>query len=255
MTVCELALNGASVFLTPDGAIWWPRERLLAVADLHFEKGSAYGIRGQMLPPYDTRATLTRLAKLAAAYQPETIVALGDSFHDRCGPERLSAEDRGILTKLTAEHQFIWITGNHDADAAAVCGGAAEEVYVRGPLTFRHEPMDGAAPGEICGHLHPKAAVVLKGRRITRSCFLSDGRRMVMPAFGAYTGGLDAFDPAYFPVFPGGFTAYLLGKERVYPFRSDLLCARRIEPYQCRSRNAAEATNPASNAPSRATVA
>jgi DNA ligase-associated metallophosphoesterase len=225
MTHISIPLNRESVILLPEGALWWPDRRLLAVADLHFEKGSSYGLRGQFLPPYDTRATLRRLCELALTHKPATIVALGDSFHDREGPGRLDREDAAQLRALTASHDFVWITGNHDADAAVACGGAAVETYRVGGLTFRHEPAEGDAPGEICGHLHPKASVVVKGRRISRFCFLSDGRRMVMPAFGAFTGGLDAFDPAFFPVFPSGFSAYLLGKGKVYAFPMDSLRA------------------------------
>jgi uncharacterized protein len=226
MTHLSIILNGARVDLLADGALWWPGERLLAVADLHFEKGSAYGIRGQFLPPYDTRATLNRLTTLAQTLRPQTIVALGDSFHDKQGPERLGPADREQLEALTGQHDFVWITGNHDADAAAACGGRAAEVYRRGGLVFRHEPDAHDTAGEICGHLHPKASVVVKGRRISRFCYLSDGRRMVMPAFGAFTGGLDALDPAFFPVFPAAFTAYLLGKGRVYPFSMTRLRSR-----------------------------
>jgi hypothetical protein len=226
MTEISISVNGAALTLLPEGALWWQRENLLVVADLHFEKGSSYGLRGQFLPPYDTRATLRRLCALAAQWQPRTIVALGDSFHDREGPNRLCPDDAAQLRALTGSHDFVWITGNHDADAAQACGGAAVETLRRGGLIFRHEPDERDATGEICGHLHPKATVNAKGRRISRPSFLSDGRRMVMPAFGAFTGGLDAFDPAFFPVFPRGFSAYLLGKDRVYPFAMERLSAR-----------------------------
>lgn len=226
MTQVAICINREVVNLLPEGALWWPEKRLLAVADLHLEKGSSYGLRGQFLPPYDTRATLGRLCDLANAWQPKTIVALGDSFHDPEGPDRLCQPDATQLRTLTSSCEFVWITGNHDADAAAACGGTAIEVFRSGGLVFRHEPAGSDAMGEICGHLHPKASVVLKGRRISRFCFLSDGRRMVMPAFGAYTGGLDAFDRAFFPVFPSGFSAYLLGKGRVYPFAMERLRAR-----------------------------
>lgn len=227
MTQIDIAINNERLTLLPEGALWWPEHRVLTVADLHFEKGSSYGLRGQFLPPYDTRTTLRRLCDLARTYTPQTIIALGDSFHDREGPDRLDPKDGAQLRALTAAHEFIWITGNHDADAAAACGGVAVETVKRGGLVFRHEPEAGDAPGEICGHLHPKACVVVKDRRISRFCFLSDGRRMVMPAFGAYTGGLDAFDPAFYPIFPSGFSAYLLGKGRVYPFGMNDLRARR----------------------------
>jgi hypothetical protein len=226
VTGLEIGVNGETVELLPEGALWWRRERLLAVADLHFEKGSAFAVRGQFLPPYDTRATLNRLCALSRKFSPRTIVALGDSFHDREGPDRMASGDAKTLRALTDGCEFVWITGNHDADAAAACGGAAVEVYRRGGLTFRHEPHGSDHAGEICGHLHPKACVAIKGRRISRFCFLSDGRRMVMPAFGAFTGGLDALDPAFFPVFPAEFSAYLLGKERVYPFPVSRLATR-----------------------------
>lgn len=226
MTHHSIHLNRERITLLPEGAVWWPDHGVLAVADLHFEKGSSYGLRGQFLPPYDTRATLRRLTGLARTHKPKAIIALGDSFHDRDGPDRLDKDDAGALRALTGAHEFIWITGNHDADAAAACGGEAVDVYRRGGLVFRHEPDARDTAGEICGHLHPKASVVVKGRRISRFCFLSDGRRMVMPAFGAFTGGLDAFDSAFFPIFPSGFSAYLLGKGRVYHFAMEHLRAR-----------------------------
>lgn len=214
----DVALNGARLVLRPDGALWWPSERLLAVADLHLEKGSAYGVRGQFLPPYDSRATIARLEIAVRDLRPAAVVALGDSFHDAKGPSRLCAEDRAALSRLCAAVRMIWIAGNHDEDAAAACGGEAWDELRQGPLVFRHEPAPAPALGEICGHLHPKAAVLLKGRRISRPCFAADGSRMVLPAFGAFTGGLDVWDPAFFPVFPRSFTAYLLGKGRVYAF-------------------------------------
>jgi DNA ligase-associated metallophosphoesterase len=220
-----LDLNGASVTLLPEGALWQPAEGLLAVADLHFEKGSYFARRGQFLPPYDTRATLYRLAQLCLRYRPETVIALGDSFHDRQGPERLADEDRRRLCDLTNKQRWIWIAGNHDADAAAACGGYATDEHRAGPLVFRHEPVAYAGAGEAAGHLHPKAAVSVKGRRIGRRCFVSDGRRIVLPAFGAYTGGLDVFNAAFFPLFPQGFQAYLLGRDRVYPFQHSRLAA------------------------------
>jgi DNA ligase-associated metallophosphoesterase len=221
----SLVVNGAVVTLLPEGGLWWATQGVLVFADLHFEKGSSYGIRGQFLPPYDTRATIERIEKLISQYAPQRVIALGDSFHDKNGPERLCSSDGQRLTALTSVCDWIWITGNHDADSAAVCGGRAADEVIEGPLVFRHEPVAGYAPGEICGHLHPKAGIVLKRRYIRRACFVSDGARIVMPAFGAYTGGLDVFDAAFSPMFPRGFTAYLLGRDRIYPITDERLSA------------------------------
>ena len=224
-TVVEVA--GVKLVADIDGALWWPEERLLAVADLHLEKGSAFAVRtGQMLPPYDSRATLARLAALAERFQPKTIVCLGDNFHDPEGPGRLDAQSKQAVIALMRGRRFVWIEGNHDGSAAArtLGGETALELQV-GPLVFRHEPKAGRAPGEVCGHLHPVASVSTRAQRLRRRCFVSDGARCVLPAFGAFTGGLDVFDAAFAPLFPGIFAAYLLGRDRVYPFTHSRLAA------------------------------
>ncbi|HAH08569.1 MAG TPA: phosphoesterase [Alphaproteobacteria bacterium] len=226
MTDTVLDVNGAQLVLRPEGAIWWPERQLLAVADLHFEKGSSYGVRGQFLPPYDTRATIVRLDQLCQELAPRTVVALGDSFHDGNAALRMAPDDRAYLRALTQRCGWIWITGNHDEGLQGVPDLTFVETLQMGPLTFRHDPSEGLAHGEVCGHLHPKAAVTVKGRRISRPSFVSDGRRLVLPAFGAYTGGLDVFDPAFFPVFPLGFQAFLLGRDKVYAFGAGRLRAR-----------------------------
>ncbi|ODT11761.1 MAG: phosphoesterase [Kaistia sp. SCN 65-12] len=207
------ALSVASVPLVPlvEGALWWPDERTLVVADLHLEKGSSFARRGQMLPPYDTAATLRRLALVTARLAPVRIIALGDSFHDRRGGERLCEADRAALKELTAATEWIWIAGNHDPEPPRDLGGWSTHELAIGPLTFRHEPRGGDQPGEIAGHLHPAARLVGRGRSIRRRCFAGDGRRLVMPAFGALAGGLNVLDIAFRPLFDGhAFHAWML---------------------------------------------
>ena len=198
------------------GALYWPEEGLLVVADLHLEKGSSFARRGQLLPPYDTAATLARLAALIARYTPRVVVALGDSFHDGRGPARLADTDRATLRGLQRARDWIWITGNHDPDPAEGIGGRFLSTLKLGALTFRHEPLENAA-GEIAGHLHPVARVSRRGRAVSRRCFACDGERMVMPAFGAYAGGLNVRDRAFARIFQTlTFTAHMLGEQRVY---------------------------------------
>jgi DNA ligase-associated metallophosphoesterase len=187
------------------------------VADLHLEKGSSFAMRGQLLPPYDTAATLARLARLIARYAPHGVVALGDSFHDGGGPARLGRDDRESLSALQRGRDWLWITGNHDPEPAVGIGGAFQAVLNVGALTFHHLPT-GAA-GEIAGHLHPVARVAHRGRMVCRRCFAADATRMVMPAFGAFTGGLNVRDAAFADLFGTlAFTAHMLGEGRLYAF-------------------------------------
>ena len=170
-----------------------------------------------LLPPYDTAATLRALAMLIARYAPRLVVALGDSFHDRDGPARMAARDRETLASLQRGRDWIWIAGNHDPDPAREVGGTFAQALALDPILFRHEPS--GAPGEIAGHLHPSARVSWRGHAIVRRCFAADAERIVMPAFGAYTGGLNILDRAFAKVFAtGAFTAHLLGGRRVYRF-------------------------------------
>ncbi len=201
------------------GALYWPEQGLLMVADLHLEKGSSFARRGQLLPPYDTTETLARLARLIAHYAPRAVVALGDNFHDGGGHARLSAENRASLTALQRGRDWIWITGNHDPDPAGGIGGTFAASLSLGALVFRHIPSRDAPEGEIAGHLHPVARVVQRGRAVSRRCFASDGKALVMPAFGAFTGGLNIRDRAFSTVFgPRKFTAHMLGENRLYAF-------------------------------------
>jgi uncharacterized protein len=213
----RVQVAGAAFVGDPAGVLYWPEQGLLAVADLHLEKGSSFAARGVLLPPYDTAATLARLARLIAHYAPRLVVALGDSFHDRGGPARIADTDRATLAALQRGRQWIWIAGNHDPEPAAGIGGSFCDTLACDPVVFRHVPRSSESAGEIAGHLHPVARVVQRGRTTSRRCFAGDGRRLVMPAFGAYTGGLNVRDRAFADVFGTlAFTAHMLGERRLY---------------------------------------
>lgn len=211
-----LAMSGAELVADRSGALYWAEHGLLAVADLHLEKGSSFAVRGVLLPPYDTASTLHRLATLIARYAPRLVVALGDSFHDGGGPARLADTDRATLRGLQRGRDWVWIAGNHDPDPAENIGGRFAATLTLGALTLRHEPTENGG-GEIAGHLHPVARVARRGRSVSRRCFAADNGRIVMPAFGAYTGGLNVRGRAFASVFRTlDFTAHMLGEQRVY---------------------------------------
>ena len=212
----EFVCAGEALEALPTGALHWPAERLLAVADLHLEKGSSYAVAARkLLPRHDTRQTLGALAALIDAIEPQTVICLGDTFHDRDAIARLPEADRMAIERLAARTSFIWIAGNHDpAPPPAGWGEVAEEVD-RGPLVFRHEARFGPADGEISGHFHPVAALTVRGRGLRRRCFLTDGRRLILPAFGAYAGGLNALDPAIAQLFPDDYDALVVGRDAV----------------------------------------
>jgi DNA ligase-associated metallophosphoesterase len=223
----EITVAGVPLLADVAGALYWPEEGLLVVSDLHLEKGSAFAARGVLMPPYDTASTLQRLAGLMARYAVHIVVALGDNFHDGGGPARLGDADRAHLLALQQGRDWVWIAGNHDPDPGEGIGGAFARSLALGPLSFRHEPAAapgrgaaaGGSHGEIAGHLHPAARVHQRGRTLTRKCFATDGARLVMPAFGAYTGGLNIRDIAFLKVFGAlGFTAHLIGRQRLYSF-------------------------------------
>ncbi len=219
--VASIAVAGAQFAPEPCGALWWPEERLLAVADLHLEKGSALARRGALLPPYDTAATLARLAATIACRRPRIVVALGDSFHDTGAGERIDDASRDAIAGLQRGCDWIWIAGNHDPRPPAGIAGAWFAELAVGPVVFRHEPDPASPAGEIAGHLHPVAKVSLKGRGLRRRCFAGDGRRLVMPAFGAYAGGLNVLDPAYAGLFAANaLYAWMIGGRAVYPLPS-----------------------------------
>lgn len=216
-----LELNGEPLLADPSGALFWPAEATLILADLHLEKGSSFAPGGSLLPPYDTRATLARIAALVRGYQPRRVICLGDTFHDGAAGARLHTADSDVLRRLVARHEWIWIAGNHDPMPSDTFGGHVYERIEHGKLVFTHEARRGAAAGEISGHFHPTASLRLRAGRMTARCFVGDAQRIILPAFGAFTGGLDVFDPAIRRLFPDGFQVYALGREKVVSIASD----------------------------------
>lgn len=213
----RVALANVEVMLRWSGALWLEHEGALIVADLHFEKGSSYAARfGQMLPPYDTRETLDRLDREIALLAPRHLIFLGDSFHDGDGEARLAEDDYHRVESLALGRELVWAVGNHDADGPkALPGEIIDEAAIAG-LTLRHEPLPGVQLGEVAGHLHP-AAKITSGRATTRRrCFVTDGQRLVLPAFGAFTGGLNILDAAFSNLFDGPMLAGALGPSRVH---------------------------------------
>jgi uncharacterized protein len=214
-----VAVANTSLVADCGGALYWPEESLLVVSDLHLEKGSSFAKRGVFLPPYDTAATLARLGALIARYAPRVVIALGDNFHDGGGADRLHDSDREHIRSLQKGRDWIWITGNHDPEPAEGIGGFFPASLAIGALSFRHEPTANAQDGEIAGHLHPVARVTQRGRTVSRRCFATNGKQAVMPAFGAYTGGLNIRHHAFAEVFGTlAFTAHMLGAGRLYAF-------------------------------------
>lgn len=215
MHIADMTVSGVNFTADLSGALYWADERLLVVSDLHLEKGSSFATRGVLLPPHDTTETLARLDAVIARYQPRAVIALGDSFHDREAHDRLTAAHRATLATLQTGRDWIWIVGNHDPDLPRDLGGSIASDVGIGPVVFRHEPTGVA--GEIAGHLHPKARVSRRGRSVERRCFASDGERAIMPAFGAYTGGLSIRDLAFAAIFKSlEFTAHVLGDNRMH---------------------------------------
>jgi DNA ligase-associated metallophosphoesterase len=216
LPVTPVHLSGERLLLDPEGALFWPARKLLAVADLHLEKGSAAASRGSLLPPWDTRATLDRLARLLRRHRPAVLVALGDSFHDIKGVSRLLTADAQRLATMARATEMVWVLGNHDPAPPEGLPGVSVAELRLGGLVFRH--IATAEPAEISGHYHPKASVPAAGTVITRPCFVADAQRLLLPAIGAYTGGLDVRDPAIAGLFPRGGRVFLLGRERLFSF-------------------------------------
>lgn len=178
------------------GALFWPARAALLVADLHLEKASWYAGGGQMLPPYDSLATLTELTALVAATGAREVWCLGDSFHDAEGCDRLLPEARAMLLALTGSTEWTWITGNHDPVLRDRCGGAVVDEALVDGLVLRHEADPAETRPELSGHFHPKLRVRVRGKLVARRCFLATRAKLVLPAFGALTGGLDVDHPA-----------------------------------------------------------
>lgn len=214
----RLLVNGVELQGDVSGALIWPARRLAVVADLHFEKATAFAERGQFLPPYDTAATLDKLEDVILRHGIERVICLGDSFHDGEAANRVDPVQAARLQALIARIEWTWIAGNHDPAPPDDWGGRVLEELTEGALTFRHEAAPEARGGEVSGHFHPKAAVTVRGKRLTAPCFVSDGRRLILPAFGAFTGGLNVLDPAISGLFRRGFQATLLGRRGLFAF-------------------------------------
>jgi len=223
----QMRVNGATLLGDPSGALVWPDRETVVVADLHLEKGSALATGGHLLPPYDTAATLTRLRAVFGRHKARRVICLGDSFHDQEAGERLSAHDHECLRALTAAFEWIWIRGNHDPQPPESLGGVVESEVTIGGLVFRHQAEAAApAPGEVSGHYHPKASVRLRAKTVSGRCFVTDGRRLILPAFGAYAGGLSVLDQAIQQHFPQGLHVHLLGRKRTFRFPASALVSR-----------------------------
>jgi DNA ligase-associated metallophosphoesterase len=206
------------------GALYWEAEDTLLVADLHLEKGAAFAALGMLIPPYDTRTTLQRLGKAIAEVEPSRVVALGDSFHRSELAQNLAAEDLKLLTRLQQGREWYWICGNHDPFLPPCVGGTVCTTLTICGVTLRHEPSGNASSHEIAGHLHPVARIATRGAVIRRRCFATDGNRLVMPAFGAYAGGLNVLDKAFGPLFlRHRLEAWMMGRADVYPVLGSLL--------------------------------
>ena len=219
-----VAIAGEAAVCDRRGVLYFPEHGLLVVSDLHLEKGSALARRGTLAPPYDTAATLLRLQAVIADYRPAAVVSLGDSFHDGGGAARMHDAFRAQLEALMAGRDWFWVAGNHDPEAPAGLGGKTAREIAVGGVSFRHEPSRQRVEGEIAGHLHPCARIVQRGRSVRRRCFVADGGRMIMPAFGAYTGSLNVLDRAYAGLFcRENLTAYLLGASRVFALPGSML--------------------------------
>ncbi|WP_246739432.1 ligase-associated DNA damage response endonuclease PdeM [Martelella sp. HB161492] len=209
------AFCGHALVCDPSGAAFFPELSLLVVSDLHLERGAAHARRGSLLPPYDTRLSLSRLASVIDRYQPQRVVSLGDSFHDRRGSAEMQDHSRQLLSGLVEGRDWVWINGNHDPDGVADLPGRALDQWDFAGLCFRHEPGPGLA--EICGHLHPSATLRRRDKNVRRPCFAMDDKRLMLPAFATLAGGLDLKHRAFAGLFAKDrLTVHLLGADRVY---------------------------------------
>jgi DNA ligase-associated metallophosphoesterase len=221
---CHVSVAGQTMRPLAAGALFWESEDTLLVADLHLEKGAAFAALGMLLPPYDTRTTLERLSKVIDAVDPTRVVALGDSFHRSHSAEHLAVEDLEFLLTLQRGREWYWICGNHDPHLPDSIGGTICGTLTICGITLQHEPSPAPTAREIAGHLHPVARISRRGTMIRRRCFATDGNRLVMPAFGAYAGGLNVLDDAFEALFlRHRLEAWMMGRADVYPVLGSLL--------------------------------
>lgn len=215
--ICDIAGNEA--VLDVSGAVYLAADELLIIADMHLEKGTAWAKRGIFLPPYDSKVTILALQKVVAKFSPKRILFLGDSFHDKTAAFRLQSLELEALNQIAIEQELIWVTGNHDPQIPDVIAGTCcDEMHLSG-LHFTHIPTKNyEARGQVSGHLHPAAHVTGRGRSIRRRCFITDSKRMIVPAFGAYTGGLSVKDKAFDGLFDKPSTRiFVLGDDEIFP--------------------------------------
>ncbi|MCL6741926.1 ligase-associated DNA damage response endonuclease PdeM [Sphingomonas sp. RB56-2] len=213
-----LSFAGQNFFATPEGALHWPAEQALLVADLHLEKASWFAKAGQFLPPYDSLATLQALQGDVERAAVKRLYCLGDSFHDRFGCERLPAAARDLLASMTSRIDWVWIVGNHDIGFIDHCGGRIEEACeVRG-IVLRHEAEEGDPRPEMSGHFHPKFRLSLRGRHVSRRCYVAGATKLILPAYGAFTGGLDAGHPEIVKKVGPGASALVPSSNRLLRF-------------------------------------
>jgi uncharacterized protein len=193
--VATFAFSGAEFVVAGEASLFWPAHRALLVADLHLEKASAFAAHGQMLPPYDSLATLEELANLAQRHGASAVWCLGDNFHDDDGEARLDGTAARLLRRMTSVLAWVWIVGNHDPGISANWGGTVANELVVDGIHLRHEADRTDPRPEMSGHFHPKYRSIMRGRMVSRRCFVRSGNKLILPAFGALTGGLDADDP------------------------------------------------------------
>lgn len=228
MTGASFRFHGEELIADLSGALIWPAAETVVVSDLHLEKGSAFAEHGVLLPPYDSRETLSRLENVLQRHAGKRVICLGDSFHDSAAFDRLGVEESTYIRRLTRNRDWLWIAGNHDPDPPDALGGKVSRKIAIGTLVFRHIANSGAGNGEVSGHYHPKARIAVRGLRLSAPCFVTDGeRKLILPAFGAYTGGLDVADPAIGELFNDGFVIHMLGQRKVYTFPHSALAPRR----------------------------
>ena len=213
-----LSFAGETFSATPDGGLYWPLQQALLVADLHLEKASWFARFGQFLPPYDSHATLTALAAEVQRTGATRLYCLGDSFHDRFGCDRLPAQSRELLLEMTGRLDWTWIVGNHDPGFADHCGGTIVEEVEVGGILLRHEAQPDEARPEISGHFHPKLRLSMNGRHISRRCFVASDRKLILPAFGSLTGGLDVRHPEIVRAISGEGVALVPVADRLLRF-------------------------------------
>ena len=212
-----LSIGRLSMIPDAAGVLFEPDERLLIVSDLHLEKGSSLARRGALLPPYDTRDTLNKLSAVIHRLMTKTLIALGDTWHDGNGPSRMNDDDHQLFASLRRKADWILIAGNHDPNPPQDLGAMVLDEITIGEVTFRHEPLIKKQSSEIAGHLHPVAKIRARGRSIRRKCFMSDSDRVILPAFGSYTGGLNVLDSAFNPLFPNrDFLTHMISSNEIF---------------------------------------